>query len=175
MLAPASVIAAAVSGGLAGALAGLIGGLVPAPVRAAAATLAASAIAIAAITWPSRMPQFNRETEQGLLGLGPVAWAVTNGSLLGLGFTSRIGYWAWYLIPVSVLGVGSPVLGAVIWDAYAFTRLAIAAGIAAHMHRQPGRMPDISGKIPRLRPAAQRITGPVTAGLAATLALLLGV
>lgn len=175
MLAAVSVVAAAASGAVAGALAGLIGGLAAAPVRVVTGMLAAFLIAIAALARPSRMPQFDRETEQGLLGLGPVTWAAVNGSLLGLGFTSRIGYWAWYLIPVGILAVGSPTAGAAIWGAYAFTRLAIAAGVAAHMHRQPRRMPDISSKILGLRPAARRIAGLTTAGIAAALALLLGV
>lgn len=170
----ASVSAAAISGALAGAAAGLVSSLLPVPVRVSAGLLAASAVAIGALGWLPVLPEFNRETEQSLLGLGPIRWAIVNGSLLGLGLTSRIGFWIWYLIPAGILAAGSPAAGAAIWGGYGFTRLAVAAGLARRMHRMPDRMPDISTRILRLRPAARRLAGPVTVGAAAALVLWLG-
>ncbi len=170
----ASVSAAAISGALAGAAAGLISSLLPVPVRVSAGLLAASAVAVGALGWLPVLPEFNRETEQALLGLGPIRWAIVNGSLLGLGFTSRIGFWIWYLIPAGILAAGSPAAGAAIWGGYGFTRLAVAAGLARRMRRTPDRMPAISTRVLQLRQAARRLAGPVTVGAAAAVMLWLG-
>ena len=42
--------------------------------------------------------------------------------MLGLGGTSRIGFWLWYVVPISALLVGQASLGALIFGAYGLTR-----------------------------------------------------
>lgn len=169
-----STFSAAISGALAGAAVGLIALLLPDPVRVSIGVFAACTVVAGALGWVTVLPEFDRETEQSLLGLGPLRWAVVNGALLGIGFTSRVGFWILYLVPAGILATGSPVAGAAIWGSYGFTRLAVAAVLARRMHQMPDRMPDISTKILQLRPAAQRLAGPITVGMAATLALWLG-
>lgn len=83
---------------------------------------------IAPLVSPRRLPQISRETEQSLLSHGPFEWATANGFLLGLGFTSRIGYWIFYLVPVGCLVTGSPIFAAAIWGMYGLTRLGIHSG-----------------------------------------------
>jgi hypothetical protein len=134
----------------------------------------ATLLAIAPFAWPQRLPQVNRETEQSLLGRGPLAWALANGSLLGLGFTSRIGYWIFYLVPVGCFVVGSPALGALIWGAYGFTRLGAASLLAFRMHTMPGRMGELSKRLLALQPTVRHATNPVTALCALSIVLWLG-
>jgi hypothetical protein len=38
-----------------------------------------------------------------------------NGSALGLGWSSRIGFWLWYVVPAAAVLSGSPLLGAAVW------------------------------------------------------------
>lgn len=45
-----------------------------------------------------------------------------NGAALGIGATSRVGFWLWYLIPVGALLVGSPIFGGLVYGAYGFVR-----------------------------------------------------
>jgi hypothetical protein len=61
--------------------------------------------------------EHERETEQSLLHRGPVIWAVANGGQLGLGFTSRIGFWSWYLMPIGIFLLADPLVGALAWGA----------------------------------------------------------
>lgn len=153
---------------------GLAGNLVPLTVRVAVGTLLSLVLTAAPLLSPGRLPQVNRETEQSLLSIGPIKWALANGFLLGLGFTSRIGHWIWYLIPLGCFVVGSPGHGAAIWGTYGAARLGIAAAVAWKMHRRPNRMADLSRSLLSLRPLMQRLSNPTAAVLAAALTLYLG-
>jgi len=69
-----------------------------------------------------RLIEINRETSQALLELGPIRWSVVNGAALGVGFVSRIGFAAWYAIPLTALGFGDPLLGSLVFGAYGAAR-----------------------------------------------------
>jgi hypothetical protein len=118
----ASTLAAATTG----ALLGTVGSSAPTEGRVAVASVAAVlSIAIGVIDLGSRrLPvlQCDRETSQSGLRLRPYLWAMRNGAALGIGATSRVGFWLWYLIPVGALLVGSPVLGGLIYGTYGFVR-----------------------------------------------------
>lgn len=51
-------------------------------------------------------------------------WAARNGWTLGIGATSRIGFWLWYVIPLGALLLGFPPLGALVYGTYGFIRSA---------------------------------------------------
>ena len=68
------------------------------------------------------MIEINRETSQALLELGPIRWSVVNGAALGVGFVSRIGFAAWYAIPLTAVGFGDPLLGSLVFGAYGAAR-----------------------------------------------------
>jgi hypothetical protein len=131
-------------------------------------------LVVSPVLSPRGMPQFDKETEQRLLGLGPVRWAVTNGFLLGLGFTSRIGFWVWYLVPLGCLVLGSPVPAAIVWATYSCVRLGTASLLAWHMHRNQELMPSLTSRVVSLRPTARRYANPAAVVLAVALALWLG-
>jgi hypothetical protein len=174
VLATTAVAAGASSGALAGALTGLAGQVAPLAVRAVVGTLLGLALTVAPLLAPHRLPQINRETEQSLLGKGPIKWALANGFLLGLGFTSRIGYWLWYLVPIGCFVIGSPAYGSAVWGTYGSVRLGIAALLAWKMRRQPSQMSDLSRTLLGLRPAMRRLVNPAAALFAAALTVWLG-
>jgi hypothetical protein len=53
---------------------------------------------------------------------GPLGWATRNGLALGIGATSRIGFWLWYVMPVTALLSASPLAGAAIYGLYGALR-----------------------------------------------------
>ncbi len=160
-----------VAGSASGAAIAALGLIAPLNLRVVVGMILAWTVACAAILLPSRLPQINRETEQSLLGHGPLEWAALNGVLLGLGFTSRIGYWIWYLLPITCFILGAPVTGAIVWASYALTRLGIAVSLAGWMHHHPDQISKISRRLLRLQLRARAIAGPA----AAILALALGI
>lgn len=160
-------------GGLAGATVGLLGSLLPGEARIALGTGLAMLLVVVPMV-SARLPQVNRETKQSLLGRGPYVWALSNGALLGLGFTSRIGYWTFYLVPLCCLAVGSPPIGAIIWGAYGLTRMFLASVIACLMHRAPEKMGTWSARLLALGLTARRASRSVTVLAALGLTLWLG-
>lgn len=167
-------MSATFAGGAAGALVALLGGLLSEENRSAAGTALALCICVAPLIAPHRVLQLNRETKQNLLSLGPMAWASVNGGLLGLGVVSRIGYWVFFLMPVSTLVIASPGIGALIWGTYGFIRLSIASLIAYHMNRSPTRMASISATLLSRRPATYKVTAAAASSFALVLVVLLG-
>lgn len=126
-------LAAAVSAMFAGAILGLIGASIPDAVRHQSATgLALIGVAIAMVELVRRrpvwLPQRSRETPKRWLGRGPVSWALLNGAALGVGATSRIEFWLWYVVPLSALLSGSIVFGAAVYGVYGLAR---ASGVWA--------------------------------------------
>lgn len=69
----------------------------------------------------------DRETPQSWLEGGVVQWAVRNGVALGLGVTTRIGYWLWYAVPVICLLAGRPLPGALVYGLYGLVRTGVGA------------------------------------------------
>lgn len=91
-------LAATIAAAAMGAVLGAIGSNLPLELRIVAATLAAlAAILVGGLELAGRsvpVLQFNRETPQRWVHSGPVKWAIRNGASLGLGFTSRLGFWS---------------------------------------------------------------------------------
>jgi hypothetical protein len=118
--------AATVGGAAAGAALGLLGGMLAAPARAAAAVaLAALAVLVVLLRMAGvRVPvlQRDRETPQRWMHAGPLGWATRNGLALGIGATSRIGFWLWYVVPVTALLSASPRSGAALYGLYSALR-----------------------------------------------------
>jgi hypothetical protein len=168
------VLSGTAGGALAGAVLGLLGAVIPGGDRAAIGVVLALALVVFPAVRPKWLPQLDRETEQGLLSRGPYQWALLNGLLLGLGFTTRIGYWTWYVIPVAGLISGSPLVAAVICASYSLCRMGFITALALRMHQEPTGMGELSLRVLALRPTARRISRPVTAVLAIALTLWIG-
>jgi hypothetical protein len=110
---------------VAGAALGAVGHELPLSARAAVGTaVAAGGVALAARGLAGRgVPlQCDRETPRRWVDAGPLTWAVKNGSTLGLGCTTRIGFPLWYAIGVAAFLGGSILGGALIYATYGLTR-----------------------------------------------------
>ena len=112
---------------------GFLGAALPLNVRAAFATLAAAgALAITmaeAAGRPIPVPQLNRETPKAWVERGSVYWALRNGFTLGFGASTRIGFWLWYVIPLSAILGGSVLVGGLVGAAYGVVRGLLATAI----------------------------------------------
>lgn len=69
---------------------------------------------------------------------GPLRWAARNGTALGLGFTSRLGFWLWFVVPLTGLLSGRPAIGALAYGIYGFSRTALPAAVMAAAIARPG-------------------------------------
>jgi hypothetical protein len=156
---------------VAGGLLAVAVGWIPLPVRALIAAALYVVLTVLAATNVTSMPQLNRETEQELLHRGPVVWSMVNSAQLGLGFTSRIGFWSWYLIPIGVALVGDWRAGALIWGGYGATRLAVAV-VVAYLDGGPRRLLSTGRALLSHRPSASGWTRLLTVGFAAVLAVV---
>lgn len=109
-----------------GAVLGVIGSYLSLELRIVVATVAAvAAILVGGLELSGRsvpMLQLNRETPQRWVHRGAVKWAMRNGASLGLGFTSRLGFWVWYVVPLAVLLIGQPLIGTVLYGTYGAVR-----------------------------------------------------
>lgn len=145
-------------------------------------TLTLLAAVVVGASFSLRLPQIDRETSQVLLHLGPGWWALINGGLLGLGFTSRIGFWGWYLLPITAFASASVAYGGAIWATYGATRLAVTAVVAMRMQRgvseaipgRPGAPERIMLKLAYARPTVVRRLRPATSLFAVVLLLIWG-
>lgn len=133
--------AATAAGAVVGAALGAVSATASDDARLALATLTGLlglGFAVAALTGhPVPVLQRNTESPQRWLRLPPKVWSTANGAVLGLGFTSRLGSWAWYLVPVGALLSGSAAGGALVYGAYAFARLGTSVVIAVVAHARP--------------------------------------
>lgn len=158
--------AAALGGVSAGALMGIVGGTVGPEVRALAGSLfGLGALGLGALALIGRslpLPQCDRETSQRWVHGGPLRWAACNGLALGCGATSRIGFWAWYAVPVGAFLSGDAALGALLYGSYGLARgagawLLIAA--AAIARRRGSTFDDLAVWLLGRAPAARTISG----------------
>jgi hypothetical protein len=119
-------LASTLGGATAGAALGFAGQFLSDTVRVAGATglgvLAAVVGAVELAQIRLRPLQCDRETPQRWMDTGALRWAARNGWVLGIGATSRIGFWLWYILPLSALLLGTPLLGALIYGLYGFVR-----------------------------------------------------
>jgi hypothetical protein len=140
----ALVVGAVIAGAAAGLLLGSVGLTVSSDARTSiVAALAALGVAIGVLeaTATRRVPlvQRNRETRREWVFRRPVAGSFGTGFVIGAGFLTRVGFWIWYVVPLTCFAVASPVLGAVIFGCYSFIRVgtssAFAVSATARRHR----------------------------------------
>ena len=111
-----------------GAVLGSIGGAVIGDAHRVDFTrvLAAAAIAVAILDFTGRRPrlvQRDRETSRRILERYEPHLAVArNGVELGIGATSRIGFWLWYAVPVGAFLAATAPLGTLIYGSYGTAR-----------------------------------------------------
>jgi hypothetical protein len=172
--ATATVVAASAAGAGVGALVGLLSGIVELGVRALLAGLLYLALAIGAGVRRTPPLQLDRETDQQHLRLGPLRWAAVNGAQLGLGFTSRIGFWSWYLLPVGIMVAGNWRVGALAWGLYGAGRT-VAAVAVAYASPSSERLLANSTALLGLRGRAASTTRAVTIAAGIGLAVLVAV
>jgi hypothetical protein len=106
---------------LAGATLGALGQLVALPIRSVLGICAVLAIAVAAVSRP--LPwQFERETSIRWLEYQDWRTAAYNSASLSLGFTTRIGFWMFYLVPIGAFMSGHALVGALVYSIYGTAR-----------------------------------------------------
>ncbi|SRR6266540_3184344 len=119
-------ISSALAATATGAVLGGIGTLIPIDVRIGLATvLAVPAVALGLIELTQRsvpVPQRDRETSQRWMQSGALRGAARNGLALGLGFSTRIGFWLWYAIPTGAVLTGDWRVGAALYGTYGVAR-----------------------------------------------------
>lgn len=152
-----SVVAVFAGAGTGGFLA-LIGGALPAGALATGGILLAAAGSIVGVVEIAggrvRPWQFDRETPQRWARQGPLHWAIRNGAVLGVGMSSRIGFWLWYVVPLGALASGDIVLGALLYGLYSLTRTGVALGLLALLLTSGGRL-DLAPRLLQWAPGAR--------------------
>ena len=118
MLSAGLAVGMFVGGGL-----GALGGLSTVGTRSALGTILAGLLLLVSLLPRVPLLQHNAETSQRLLYQGPVRWALANGALLGAGFASRLGFWLWYLVPLSCFLSGRSWVGGAVYGTYSLVRL----------------------------------------------------
>jgi hypothetical protein len=113
---------AVVGGLLTGSALGLLGAAFGPATRLALVGLAAVALLGGAL---SQVPpwQLNRETNRRWLEYENWRTAALNGFALGLGFTTRLGFWLFYVVLLSAFAVADPVVSALGYAAFAVSRV----------------------------------------------------
>ena len=140
-------------GGLAGAALGSLGQLLGLPTRAVVAAVGLSAAAVIALS--RRRPwQLDRETNADWVLLQDWRTAAYNATSLSLGFTTRIGFWAFFLVPLGAFITGNPRLGALVYATYASARTVASFALAAVSFRSVRFVDDV-----------QRLYAPVRAAV----------
>jgi hypothetical protein len=117
------------SAALTGAVLGLLGAVLEPATRALLAVAAAGAVAVGVILRPVPW-QLDRETDTAWLTYEDWRTAAYNGFALGLGFTTRIGFWLFYLVPLTAFVVADPAVAALGYAAFAVSRIGRARAIA---------------------------------------------
>lgn len=119
-------LSSTIAGVAAGIALGTLGHTLPTDGRVAIVSVVAIlAVALGVLELGTRrvlLVQCDHETSQRWRRTHPFRWAIRNGSTLGIGATTRVGFWLWYAVPVGALLVGSPVLSAFVYGTYGFVR-----------------------------------------------------
>jgi hypothetical protein len=155
---------AVIAGLLTGGVLGLAGAALDPVTRWVLAGLAAVAVLCGAsaqvFPW-----QLNRETHRRWLEYEDWRTAATNGFALGLGFTTRIGFWLFYLVLLSAFVVADPMVSAVGYAVFAVSRVGGSILLWIVGFQVAGR-----GWLPRLQALADAVTFVVLGYLITTLA-----
>jgi hypothetical protein len=126
LLVAAGVAAAALCGTILGAAGWALAG------ELRALVVLAALVAVLVGSFRSPVPwQRNAETPRSWLELQSWQTAARNGLALGTGYSTRIGFWLWYLVPIGAFAVGTPLGGALIYATYATARLGTSVGLGA--------------------------------------------
>jgi hypothetical protein len=121
----AFVLSAVTVGFAAGSAVGFGGSKIPRDARVAISLGAAFVFAVIGVIEVTGrrvpLPQLSRETTRryGEMAMGSV---IRNGTAMGAGITTRIGFWLWYVVPVAATLSGTALGGAIIFCVYSFTR-----------------------------------------------------
>jgi hypothetical protein len=168
-------LASAVAGLATGAALGFVGGLLPLEIRLAVGSiLAIAAIAVGSLElFGHRMQplQFDCETPQRWVNRGAWRWATRNGLTLGVGATSRIGFWLWYVIPLGAFLIGNPLASGIIYGTYGLVRALGAVVILLGMIRLDT---DISDRLIEGYGTAQIVTAGQLVFLGVATAIVVG-
>lgn len=118
------VLAAALLGGGLGAA-----GAVAAPSTHGSVTVGVALVVLGACLTTHRPWQIDHETAGGWLSFEDWRTAAMNGTALGLGASTRLGFWLWYALPLGAWAAGSAWAGATVLAVYAMTRLTLSASL----------------------------------------------
>lgn len=168
-----STTAATVAGVIVGGLLGWWAATVK-PATVQAITVIWASVIVVCLLSKRPLLQIDRETSQSLLHKGPAIWSIANGGLLGLGFTSRLGYWVWYLLPLTAWASASFPVGATVWGTYGATRLLTTALIARRMAQPGSDVSTIATSMLKLHSAATRAMRGLGLVVGVALALIAG-
>ncbi len=122
------VLAGMASGAGFGFVVGLVGWLMGPDLRTWFAAAALLALLMSSIVRPTPI-ELKRQTRHSWMTYQDWRTALLTGAELGPGLLTRIGFWAWFAVPVSAFAIGSPVSGAIVWAVYAGARLLTASVI----------------------------------------------
>jgi hypothetical protein len=89
--------------------------------------------------------QRDRETNQSWMRYGAIVNSAANGIAIGVGFSTRIGYWLWYVLPVVAVFYGSWKVGVVLFVVYSSIRAGIAvvlSGVGEKHDQSAHRLQD---------------------------------
>lgn len=162
-----------------GAALGLVGGLLPNESRAVIAIgLGGLALAVGTLELNGRrfsLPQHSCETPQRWIHRGALRWAIRNGLTLGAGVWTRLGFWSWYLVPLSALLIAEPFPSAVVYGSYGLGRGVAAWGlIALFAVAQRSGEPRPAVKVLERRELATRIGAAQLLGVGAIILVAFG-
>jgi hypothetical protein len=152
---------ATIAGASTGAVLGALGAMVPSDVRAvitAALAISGGAIALVELITGSRgRPwEINRETNQVWMNRGPFVASLLNGMTLGAGWPTRLGFWAWYILPVAAFYTGSFAFGATILGLYGLVRGAFPVLLATYIATiKKGDAIDVQDRLLTMRNSLQ--------------------
>jgi hypothetical protein len=159
-------LAATLTGIVVGASVGAVGSTVDGNIRAALATVGGlAAVVIGVIEMQGRVVsvfQLDRETPQRWVRRGGTQAALLNGTTLAFGLTTRVGFWLWYVIPLSAFLSGHAAVGAAVYGTFAFVRgggvwvIAVPSLLSQRQGRQLS-FDDVASSILDFKPVARAI------------------
>jgi hypothetical protein len=133
---------------LVGATVALVGTMLPrANLSEAAVVLALLGIVLGLLELTPakiRPPQIGHETAQRWMNMGALRGSAMNGAALGAGFVTRIGYWAWYVLPAGALLMGRIDLGILLFAVYGLTRGIVPLIAIAQLLLKPCEARDLT-------------------------------
>jgi hypothetical protein len=83
-----------------------------------------------------RLPEFDRETPREWVERSAARWAVYNGSWLGCGWVTRIGFPSWYIAALMAAFAGTVLGGALILASYGFMRSLMSLVVGSYSGRR---------------------------------------